>query len=74
MSNKLRIFSIHIYEETGYTLPDPDHWNDFFENYDDIYKKKVLKENDFEKVVLTYDYKISDFKESIYGKYIYYYF
>lgn len=24
-----------FYEETGYTLPDPDHWNEFFENYDD---------------------------------------
>lgn len=22
-------------EQTGYTLPDPEHWADFFENYDD---------------------------------------
>ena len=36
----------------------------FFETYDHVYKKKVSKESDFEKVVLTYDYEISDFENS----------
>ena len=24
-----------FYEQTGYTLPDPEHWSEFFDNYDD---------------------------------------
>jgi len=24
-----------FYEQTGYTLPDPEHWSAFFDNYDD---------------------------------------
>lgn len=36
----------------------------FFENYDKVYKKKILKTGDYEKVTLNYHYKDAEYKNS----------